>query len=154
MIKFYRTSGTYGCFSNFFQADVNWQGLKWRSSEHAYQAAKFSPDQPYPGENITIREKIRKTSSCRAAKDIGSNRSLGILANWDDVKYGIMLEIVRAKFSQRESFKQLLLNTGDEELIEDSPLITSGDVARMGKNWLGKVLMEIREEFRRKLNTK
>ncbi len=151
MIKFHRTIGTYGCFSNFFRAGLRFQGLKWKSSEHAYQACKFDPKELYPGEDITIWEKIRRSSGCRAAKNIGSDRRLPLIDGWDDKKFNIMKNIVRAKFSQQESFKQLLLDTGDEELIEDSPIdyIWGCGADGTGSNWLGKALMEIRSEFRR-----
>ena len=63
-----------------------------------------------------------------------------------------MLNVVRAKFDQHPDLAQKLLETGDEELVEGN---TWGDrywgvCGGKGKNMLGKILMRVREELRRK----
>lgn len=70
--------------------------------------------------------------------------------DWEDIKYGIMLTALRAKFGQSKSLGELLLETGDEELIEDSPYdyIWGCGADGSGQNLLGKALMEIRTELR------
>ena len=61
-----------------------------------------------------------------------------------------MLEAVRAKFSQHEDLKLILLGTGDAKLIEhtenDSYWGDGGDGS--GKNRLGQILMQVRVELR------
>jgi ribA/ribD-fused uncharacterized protein len=60
-----------------------------------------------------------------------------------------MRKAVRAKFTQHPDLRAILLGTGDARLVEhtenDSYWGDGGDGS--GKNWLGKILMEIREEL-------
>ena len=70
--------------------------------------------------------------------------------DWEKVKFDIMYEICKAKFSQNAELKDKLLATGDEYLEEGN---TWGDriwgtVNGKGQNNLGKILMRVREELR------
>lgn len=61
-----------------------------------------------------------------------------------------MHDIVRAKFEQNPDLRQKLLSTGSEELIEGN---TWGDTfwgvcKGSGQNWLGRILMFVRDEVR------
>jgi ribA/ribD-fused uncharacterized protein len=60
-----------------------------------------------------------------------------------------MREALRAKFTQNLDLKKILLETGDAILVEytknDNHWGDSGDGS--GKNMLGKLLMEVREEL-------
>ena len=61
-----------------------------------------------------------------------------------------MKELLMAKFSQNEDLKKKLLDTGDATLIEGN---TWGDkywgvCKGVGKNRLGELLMEVREELK------
>ncbi len=61
-----------------------------------------------------------------------------------------MREALKAKFTQNEDLKNILLETGDAILVEhtenDNYWGDGGD--GNGKNMLGKLLMELREELR------
>ena len=67
-----------------------------------------------------------------------------------------MYDIVKAKFSQNENLRQMLLDTNNEELIEgnwwhdncwgDCSCERCKDIK--GQNNLGKILMRVREEIR------
>ena len=64
-----------------------------------------------------------------------------------------MRAVLRAKFTQHEDLKQLLLETGDAPLVEsatvDNPVNRLwGKVNGVGKNTLGIMLMELRTELR------
>ncbi|HNB51121.1 MAG TPA: NADAR family protein, partial [Anaerolineales bacterium] len=65
------------------------------------------------------------------------------------VKDGIMRTAVREKFRTHAGIREELLATGDAEIVENAP----GDyywgcgADGSGKNMLGKILMEIREEL-------
>ncbi|HVR65536.1 MAG TPA: NADAR family protein, partial [Verrucomicrobiae bacterium] len=63
IIKFYRTGDEYGCFSNFAAYSIEVDGLEWPTSEHYFQAQKFS--------NAEQREKIRQTPSPMIAARLG-----------------------------------------------------------------------------------
>ena len=61
-----------------------------------------------------------------------------------------MLEAVRAKFTQHEDLRAILLGTGNAKLVEhtenDSYWGDGGDGS--GKNRLGQILMRVRDELR------
>lgn len=80
---------------------------------------------------------------------------------WDRFKYNIVLDGNRARFSQSQKCRELLLATGDKEICEsspydliwgcglsqDDPLILDKNNWR-GQNLLGKVLTQVREEIK------
>ncbi len=55
-----------------------------------------------------------------------------------------------ARFSQNPDLARLLLETGDAELVEDSPFEPFWGVGPdgAGLNWAGRVLMEVRARLR------
>jgi ribA/ribD-fused uncharacterized protein len=142
-INFYRVSDEFGCFSNFAPYPVRMDGKIWQTSEHYFQAQKF--------EDAEHQEKIRQTKSPMIAARMGRDRKKRLRRDWESVKVGIMREVVRAKFSQHEDIRQLLLSTGDAKIVEhtenDSYWGDGGDGS--GKNMLGRILMEVREELKR-----
>ena len=76
-----------------------------------------------------------------------------MLSDWDEVKFNIMEQVVYAKFTQNPSLAQNLLDTGDKVLKEGNYWkdtywgvdIRTGE----GENNLGKILMALRENFRK-----
>lgn len=146
-ILFYRTSEIpYGVFSNFdtrHPIKMPTSGI-WPSTEHAFQAYKFIPIDP------EYAEKIRLAPKPRDAAAMGRDRSHPLRLDWEQVKDVVMKAVVYAKFTQHEDCKKLLLSTGDAELIEhtenDSYWADGGDGT--GRNMLGKILMQVREQLR------
>ncbi len=61
-----------------------------------------------------------------------------------------MTDAVRAKFTQHDELRALLLATGDAKIVEhtvnDSYWGDGGDGS--GRNMLGQILMRVREELR------
>lgn len=143
VINFYRVSDEFGCFSNFAPYPVRMDGKVWPTSEHYFQAQKF--------EEVEHREKIRKAKSPMIAARMGRDRKKPLRRDWESVKVSVMREVVRAKFTQHEDIRQILLSTGDAKIVEhtenDAYWGDGGDGA--GKNMLGRVLMEVREELKR-----
>ena len=117
-----------------------WEGILYPTSEHAFQAAKSLDED--------VRRSIAQESSPFVAKAMG--RSLVRRPDWEECKYGIMEEIVLAKFLQHRSLRKKLLATGDAYLEEGNHHgdTTWGTVDGQGKNWLGKILMSVREKIR------
>jgi len=148
-IKFYRSSeAPYGVFSNFLKYHpIFLKGKFWPSSEHYYQAQKYA--------GTEYEEAVRLVGTPREAADLGRDTTKPLRPDWEQVKNDIMREAVRAKFSQYKTLQKVLLDTGDAELIEhttkDTYWADGGDGS--GENWLGKILMEIREEFKNELQT-
>lgn len=143
-INFYSTKDEYGCFSNFARAPFEVDGKVWLTSEHYFQAMKF-PDAP------EYQEKIRTTPSPMVAARLGRSRSVPIRKDWESSKDDIMREAVRMKFTHNLEMRKILLSTGDAQLVEhtqnDRYWGDGGDGS--GKNMLGKILMEVRDELRR-----
>ena len=71
--------------------------------------------------------------------------------DWEQVKLGIMEEIVRAKFTQHPELAGRLLSTGDLQLVEGNAwhdTFWGVDLATgKGQNRLGLILMRIRAEL-------
>lgn len=143
IINFYHISDEFGCFSNFAPYPVRMEGKVWPTSEHYFQAQKF--------EDAKLREQIRKTKSPMIAARMGRDRKKPLRRDWESVKVGIMRDVVREKFAQHDDIRQILLSTGDAKIVEhtenDSYWGDGGDGS--GKNMLGRILMEVREELGR-----
>ncbi len=142
VINFYSTTGEYGGFSNFSRHSVFLKGKRWPTSEHYFQAQKFA--------GTEHEDEVRKCKRPADAASMGRSRKLPLRRDWESVKDQIMLEVVRAKFTQHEDLKAILLATGDAKLVEhttnDSYWGDGGDGS--GKNRLGQILMQVRAELR------
>jgi ribA/ribD-fused uncharacterized protein len=136
--------GEHKFLSNFYPWKIEYEGIVYPSSEHAYQAAK----------SVDRSERL----AIAAASSPGMAKKMGQLVvmrrvSWDpDVKIDIMRSILRLKFAT-PFMSGLLLGTRDAPLVEGN---TWGDrfwgVCRgQGENHLGRLLMEIREEIRQEL---
>lgn len=141
VIKFYSEKGDYGQFSNFALYSIKLKGKVWKTSEHYFQAQKFS--------GTEYEEKIRKAASPMKAAELGRTRKVKIRKNWDNIKDNVMYEALKAKFTQHSELKEFLLNTDDKILIEHTENDTYwGDGGNgNGKNRLGKLLMKLRDNL-------
>ena len=129
----------FSFLSNFYDHEMCVNGIVVPTLEHAFQMCKTAdPDQmlaianaPTPGE----------------AKRMG--RQVTLLPKWDGIRVGIMQDLLRKKF-QDPSLRQLLLDTGDLELVEGNDWGDRfwGRVDGEGENQLGKLLMQVRKESR------
>ena len=140
-VYFFSREDKYFEFSNFAGFGFELNGRRWRTMEHYFQAMKF--------EGTPQFEKIANSGSPKQAKDLGQSRAYPIRGDWDSVKESIMLAGLRAKFQDPE-LKLLLLGTGKKKLIENSPYDTYWGIGPngKGKNRLGVLLMQLREELR------
>lgn len=129
--------------SNFHYAAFAWKGKLWKTSEHAYQAAKTL----IPVE----QEHIARLNKPGEAKRAG--KTVTMRPDWNEVKISIMKEIVRAKFKQNQILLEKLLATDGCYLEETNYHKDTfwGVCDNVGKNHLGKILMELREEFKASL---
>lgn len=128
--------GKYFFLSNFYEADVSFGSYTFKNNEAAFQAQK---------DTSSTKDFINLNPS--QAKKLG--RHVRLRKDWEQIKDSIMFEIVTNKFSASESLKEKLLATGTEELVEGN---TWGDkywgvCNGVGKNKLGKILMQVREGF-------
>jgi len=66
-----------------------------------------------------------------------------------------MRGVLRAKFTQHDDLRKLLLSTEDARLVESATVDNEvnrlwGEVNGKGRNMLGELLMELRAELRQK----
>jgi ribA/ribD-fused uncharacterized protein len=142
VIHFYSTREQYGCLSNFSAHPIAMKGKRWPTSEHYFQAQKFA--------GALDEEEIRLAKSPMIAARMGRDRKRPLRRDWETVKERVMLDALRAKFTQHEDLKAILLGTRDAKLVEhtanDSYWADGGDGT--GKNRLGVLLMQLHDELR------
>jgi ribA/ribD-fused uncharacterized protein len=142
--------GRYSFLSNFYPAKIEHQGIEYPTVEHYYMAMKSNDEQLINGKYYTVgdfREMMAKVESPGLAKKIG--RMVKLRSDWDTYKFEVMNWAVREKFKDA-NLAQMLLDTGDQELVEGN---FWGDVIwgvcdGKGQNHLGKILMQVRNELR------
>ena len=105
-ILFYRKGEPYGEFSNFAPFPFQLNGRTWPTTEHYFQAQKFT--------GTDYEETIRQTKSPMIAARLGRSRAHPLRPDWESIKDDIMREALQAKFSQHSKLKSLLLSTGDD----------------------------------------
>lgn len=144
VVRFYEQE--FYVLSNFSSFRVNYCMEDFDTAEHCYHYQKFDafkhPD---------ILNSIMKARSAHDAFKIAQKNKEFVRADWEDVKFRIMLDILRHKVSQHEYVYRKLLETGDRELIEDSwrDDIYGWGPNKDGLNMLGKLWMQVRAEIRR-----
>ena len=138
-IKFYKSDPPHGYLNNFYPSKMFIYGRWWNTVEHAYQAQKTF--------NLVEYDSIWSATTPREARNIG--QKISMRSDWDLIKYAVMKDCVMAKFTQNNDLMKKLLLTGNEEIIEDSPIDSYWGCGAdgLGKNMLGKILVEIREEL-------
>ena len=141
-IHFYSQSATYREFSNFAPFPIALDGEHWPTSEHYYQAQKFT--------DRDLQAKIRKAEKPIIAKELADKHRDRIRPDWDAIKDGVMYRAVRRKFELHASLRELLLATGDAPIIEAAPNDYYWGEGRegTGQNKLGQIIARIRAELR------
>ena len=132
-------AGPYRFLSNFWSSAVVLDGHSYRTVEHAFQAAKtLDPNE---------RKVIRNAHDAGTAKRHG--KRVELREDWEQVKEDVMRDLLRQKFGT-EPLKSKLLKTGKAKLVEGNWWGDTywGVCDGKGKNRLGEILMEIREELR------
>jgi ribA/ribD-fused uncharacterized protein len=130
-------------FDNFASFQVVWRGERWATSEHAYQASHFFETAP------GLAEQIRNALSAHDAYKLAKANADKAPKNWDEIKVGIMEEIVRCKLEQHPYIQDKLRQTGTVQIVEDSPKddFWGWGLNRDGRNELGKIWMKLREDM-------
>ncbi len=141
-IRFYRVNEAYGCFSNFASYEITIDDKVWPTSEHFFQAQKFSHNPRY-------QERIRGARTPHFAAELGRDSSYPIRRDWNAVRDDYMRWTVLEKFAQHRDICDILLETGDEKIIEATPKDNYWGEGRdgRGRNMLGVILVEVRREL-------
>jgi N-glycosidase YbiA len=132
----------YGCFSNFSAHGFTLDDAYWPTSEHYFQAQKFvgTPD----------LDRVRLAKTPKLAANLGRSRSLPLRSDWESVKDEIMHRAVLCKFQTHADIQEILLSTGEELIVENSPIDYYWGCGKdgTGKNRLGLILMQVRDCLR------
>lgn len=131
--------GKHDFLSNFYIVDVSYNGIKYPSSEHAYQAQKSG--------NNKVQRIFATLQSPNDAKLLG--RAIRVREDWEKIKDLVMFNVVYAKFNQNSNLASLLRSTGKRQLIEGNYWndIYWGVCKGVGQNKLGLLLMQIRDQL-------
>ena len=146
--------GSNAPFSNFYPSRFEYKGYHLNNSEQAFMLEK------------AIMFDKGKIPFILAAKSPSEVKKLGRAVEnfdakvWDENRYQIMVDILRAKFANPR-LKKILLETGERELVEGSPYDAIWGVKLdwrsdeildrnkwRGRNLLGEALIEVRDFYR------
>ncbi len=133
----------YYPLSNFSAFAIEWKGRVWPTSEHAYQAEKYS--------NEEIIEKLFRSRSVDEVYRIAQDHKSERRADWDEVKIDLMKDILKEKMKQHPIIETMLIESGDRPLIKDTwkDNFWGWGPNKDGKNMLGVLWMEVRNEVRK-----
>lgn len=157
IICFYHESEEYGCFSNWFKAKFEYAGKTFSSVEQYMMYHKVQMFREYD-----LADKIMCTDDPAAIKKLGRTHIAAFnAALWDNTCYAILKRGIRAKFMQNYDILKILLSTNNHILAEASAKdvkwgigVAIDDADRYniqawrGKNLLGRILMEVRDELK------
>ena len=155
ILFFERDRDKFGFLSNFHPAAIQVDNETWPTSEHYYQAQK--------SHHREYRAAIRNAETPGQAKRLGAlpgapNRqwkhswfrqhAVAPRSDWMEVRLQVMRVALAAKFGQNPLLRKQLSDTGNHEIVEDSATDDFWGIGRtgLGQNWLGRLLMEARNE--------
>ena len=140
---------------NFYEAKFFVYNSYFTSIEQAYQWRKMK----HIGQEAYALE-ISKSKTPGRAKQIANRVPGNLLKDWHVIKCDVMRELLIAKVEQCSKFRSTLLKTEGKRLIEATndmywasglpPYLstTTKPECFPGKNWLGRILEDIRDELR------
>ncbi len=130
-------SGKYRFLSNFSCSYMVISGIKFKTVEAAFQAAKTL--------NPKLQVQISRLVPAEAKK---LGRMVELRPDWENIKLGVMASLIHEKF-KHQVLRQKLIDTGDVALIEGNIWHDTfwGVCQGVGENHLGKILMKERDEI-------
>ena len=147
---------TRGVLSNFDKCTVEMDGIKFMTSEHAYQWRACTD-----ALREDLVEKVISTKFPIDAKNIAAEiKSDDPNSHWNVIKYDVMKEVLQAKIDSSATFRDALLDTGDmklaegrEDMIWGSGLTFSHTITTKPEYWsrsnkLGSILELLRSMLR------
>lgn len=137
--------GEYRWLSNMWPCEIPLWGKIYPSVENAYVAGKV------PTEEVGYMEKTRsliQNMKPSEAKRFG--RKMRVREDWEETKVTLMRNLIRFKFVCNPELQANLLATGNKHLEEANWWGDTfwGTYNGRGQNWLGRILMEVRESLK------
>lgn len=145
-----------GCFSQWFEAPFEIEGVRYATAEHFMMAgkARLFGDTEVLGQVLAARTPAEAKKLGRAVRGFDD-------ATWTNAAFDLVVQGNLAKFSRHAAMGEFLLRTGEQVLVEASPydaiwgigMATSHADAReparwRGQNLLGFALMAVRDQLR------
>ncbi len=146
---------TKSCFSQWFGAKFEIDGIKYPTAEHYMMASKARLFNDLDAEQSILKSKQPKDAQRLGRGVRGFDEKV-----WKEHRFELVVSGNLAKFSQNEPFQDFLLNTKTRVIVEASPddriwgigLATDNPDAKNPRRWLGLnllgfALMEVRERL-------
>ena len=126
--------------SPFSAHEVELDGVIYKTAEHAYQALRLLPE---------VRQKITETTSPLDAWRVAQGLKKEDKFDPKHDKDVLMERIFRAKLAQHPDVKEILLESGDRELLKvyDTDYYWGTGADGSGENRMGKLWMKLRQEL-------
>lgn len=117
-------------------------GKSYASNEHYYQSQKFVGN--------ALEDIVRKCKTPKEAKTLAAIEHAVQSPDFHSRKCDVMYKGLRAKFEQNLEIQEMLLNTGEQMLIEnsDKDYFWGCGADMTGLNMCGRLLMRVRTELR------
>lgn len=144
------------CFSQWYPSSFEIGEIRYPTAEHWMMASKARLFGDLETANLVV-----ESSDPKIAKELGRTVSNFQQSVWEANARDIVMTGNIAKFTQNNDLEKFLLETGETILVEASPndriwgigLKADDERARhpetwLGENWLGFVLMKVRDELR------
>jgi hypothetical protein len=140
-------SGRFFFLSNFYIAPVEFDGLMYRNNEAAFQSAKILDVQSR--RSVKIDGEVYDFTKMKPGESKSFGRMVALRNDWESVKDSIMYAVVLDKFTRNAKLAQMLAETNNQELVEGNTWNDTywGVCNGLGKNMLGKTLMQVRDEL-------
>ena len=140
-----------GWMGNMAPYPIKFDGKVWRTSEALFQSMRFDDD--------SVKEIIRGEKSPMGAKmKAKKNRDQMVVVPMSELDVENMRKCVKMKFDAHPQLKRQLMNTKDSFIYEDignrngerhkfwgAKKLSESEGA--GNNMMGKILMDLREEY-------
>ena len=160
MIGFFHENEEYGCFSNWYPAKFDYAGQHYVNAEQFMMYHKVLMFHKYE-----LADRIIQTNDPAKCKKIAGQKFPEFDSDlWEKTCQTIVKRGVKAKFSQNKDLMTILLSTNNALLAECSAYdkkwgigIDINDPDRYdvgkwkGRNLLGRILMEVRDELRQEI---
>lgn len=150
VVVVYKTKEGFGGLSNMAGGyPLHLNGIRILTNEALYQACRY-PHKPEVQRDI-IGQHSPMTAKMKSKPFQAESR-----ADWNEIRFKVMRWCLRVKLAQHyETFGDLLIRTGSRAIVEQSrkdqywgaKLMLPDDVL-IGKNVLGRLLMELREKLK------
>jgi ribA/ribD-fused uncharacterized protein len=139
-----------GWWGNMAPYPIEYEGKRWLTSEALFQAMRFDDE--------VVKEAIRNEKSPMGAKmKAKKNKDKMVVQPMSEADLDNMRMALRMKVEQHPELQELLIDSGDAFIVEDCTRRQRGsgmfwgaaliDGEWVGKNWLGTLWMELREEL-------